>query len=205
MVKHIPNILSISRIPLAISLPFLVLLESPWPFLVVFGLCGVTDVLDGILARALKLQSKLGEKLDSAADGIAIVCYITAVILGVDVVITTLHWALFGLLMIGRAHNMVFTWSKFRRVGFIHLRSMRWAAVAIWCLMPVSVLLGYLPDIPLAILLGAVTLSGFEETVILAKMELNEYTMTLKSYWQWQRDRKQIAANMQPERDEVLV
>ncbi|MCL2446090.1 MAG: CDP-alcohol phosphatidyltransferase family protein [Oscillospiraceae bacterium] len=204
MVKHIPNILSIARIPLSISLPFLVMLDSPWPFLFVFGLCGTTDVLDGILARALNVQSKLGEKLDSAADGIAIVCYITAVLIGVDVVISPLHWALFGLLLIGRAHNMVFTWSKFRRVGFIHLRFMRWAAVAIWFLLPISVWLGHIPEVPLAILLGAVTISGFEETFILGKMQQEEYTMTLKSYWQWQRDRKQIAAESS-QKNEVLV
>jgi len=203
MAKHIPNILSISRIPLALMLPFLVLLDTRWPFLLVFCLCGATDVLDGMIARALNVQSKTGEKLDSAADGISIVCYFIAVIIGVDIVITPLHWGLMGMVLLGRTHNMVFTWAKFRCVGFIHLRFMRWAAVAIWWLIPVSVWLGYLPAIPYAVLLCAVILSAFEETVILGKMQPGEYTMTLKSYRQWQRNKKR--ANEQSQCDEVMV
>jgi len=206
MVKQIPNILSFARIPLAISLPFLVQLDNIWPFLIVFGLCGTTDVLDGILARALNAQSKFGEKIDSAADGIAVICYVLSAAIGITtIVIEPYHWALFGLLLVGRAHNMVFTWAKFRRVGFIHLRAMRWAAVAIWFLLPTSIWLNELPAIPFAILLIAVTISQFEETVILAKMELDEYSMSLKSYWQWQRDKQRTTAAEQPERDEVMA
>lgn len=37
-------------------------------FLLVYTICGLTDVLDGVLARALKIESALGAKLDSTAD-----------------------------------------------------------------------------------------------------------------------------------------
>jgi len=206
MVKHIPNALSILRIPVSIALPFLVQLEVLWPFLICFGLCGATDVLDGIIARALNLQSAFGEKIDSAADGVAVVCYVISAGIGISTFhISPLHWALFGLLLVGRAHNMVFTWSKFRRLGFIHLRFMRWAAVAIWFLLPISIWLDHLPPIPLAILIVAVTIAQFEETYILGKMQQGEYTMSLKSYWEWKRDKARVAVVAQPEQEEVLV
>ncbi len=37
-------------------------------FLIVYSLCGLSDVLDGIAARKLKAMSEFGAKLDSAAD-----------------------------------------------------------------------------------------------------------------------------------------
>lgn len=36
--------------------------------MVLYSLCGVTDVLDGFLARKLHTESKAGEWLDSFAD-----------------------------------------------------------------------------------------------------------------------------------------
>ncbi len=37
-------------------------------FLIIYSLCGLSDVLDGIAARKLKAMSEFGAKLDSAAD-----------------------------------------------------------------------------------------------------------------------------------------
>lgn len=75
----IPNILSLARlagVPL-----FLWLVLGPeadgWA-LVVLMLSGVTDYLDGKLARSLNQTSKLGQYLDPVADR----CYILAVVVG---------------------------------------------------------------------------------------------------------------------------
>lgn len=75
----IPNILSLARlagVPL-----FLWLVLGPeadgWA-LVVLMLSGVTDYLDGKLARTLNQTSKLGQYLDPVADR----CYILAVVVG---------------------------------------------------------------------------------------------------------------------------
>lgn len=68
--KHIfrqtPNILSSLRILGAISIIFL----EPFsiPFFVVYGVAGVTDVLDGFIARKFKLESRIGSIIDSVAD-----------------------------------------------------------------------------------------------------------------------------------------
>ena len=37
-------------------------------FIWVYTLCGITDVLDGFVARKLHTESELGSKLDSVAD-----------------------------------------------------------------------------------------------------------------------------------------
>jgi len=66
MIKYIPNALSISRIILAISLLFIPAL-SPL-FLAVYVVAGVTDMIDGPIARKLDAVTSLGANLDGIAD-----------------------------------------------------------------------------------------------------------------------------------------
>lgn len=64
--KNIPNIITSIRLIGAIAVLFL----RPFSveFYIVYGSCGVTDVLDGFIARKFHLESKLGSILDSVAD-----------------------------------------------------------------------------------------------------------------------------------------
>lgn len=64
--RHLPNCITALRIIATAVLLFI----SPFTaaFYVVYTLAGVSDVLDGWLARRLKLTSEFGAKLDSAAD-----------------------------------------------------------------------------------------------------------------------------------------
>ena len=70
--KTIPNMLSISRLILipALVVPFVMEDESLVKiiFLVMFIIIGLTDKLDGVMARRLNLTSRLGAKLDAIAD-----------------------------------------------------------------------------------------------------------------------------------------
>ena len=60
------DIITVSRIPL--SLLLLAFSPSSAAFAVLYLLCGVSDVLDGHIARRLHTESRRGELLDSAAD-----------------------------------------------------------------------------------------------------------------------------------------
>ena len=64
--KAIPNIITSIRIIGAIVIFFL----EPFSlaFYIVYGLCGVSDALDGFVARKFHLESKIGSILDSASD-----------------------------------------------------------------------------------------------------------------------------------------
>lgn len=66
MIKHIPNAISISRIFLVIALLFT--FHNTLLFLFLYIICGLSDVLDGYIARKTKTESELGAKLDSIAD-----------------------------------------------------------------------------------------------------------------------------------------
>ena len=71
--KTIPNMLSISRLILipAMLIPAYYIedeLQARFVFLIMFIIIGVTDKLDGTLARYLNQTSALGAKLDTIAD-----------------------------------------------------------------------------------------------------------------------------------------
>lgn len=66
MKRHIPNIITLSRIPMAVVLPFVQ--SSPAIFWTLYLLCGLSDILDGAVARLTGTVSRLGERLDTLAD-----------------------------------------------------------------------------------------------------------------------------------------
>ena len=65
MRKRLPNLLTAARFPLAFGM-----LEAKGsvPFLILYLLCCLTDMLDGLTARRLNTCSEFGARLDSAAD-----------------------------------------------------------------------------------------------------------------------------------------
>lgn len=72
MIRYLPNILSISR--LALILPFLLFLYTHQyaKSFYIFAIAGVTDGLDGWLARTFKWQTPIGSFIDPLADKLLI-------------------------------------------------------------------------------------------------------------------------------------
>ncbi len=83
MLSSLPNLLTLSRI-LAVPLFVLLMWEGNWvTYLLAFGLfcvAGITDYIDGYLARAQGTVSKLGIFLDPIADKIMVVSVIVMLI-----------------------------------------------------------------------------------------------------------------------------
>jgi CDP-diacylglycerol--glycerol-3-phosphate 3-phosphatidyltransferase len=119
MLKLIPNILTFGRIVLTIIFLIMILYsppryahgELPFPdFLdiafVLFVIAGLTDMVDGIVARRLNVTSKFGRMVDPLADK-ALVCgtFICFAIIGEPklfnfspVVLAIIHWSVAGIL-----------------------------------------------------------------------------------------------------------
>ena len=66
MKKHIANIITGSRIVLSIPLLFIPL-TSAW-FYVLYLLCGLSDMIDGPVARRTKSASEFGARFDTVSD-----------------------------------------------------------------------------------------------------------------------------------------
>ncbi len=65
-VRYIPNIISLLRIPMSLGL--LLVVHRSLFFVLLYLLCGISDLLDGYLARKMHIESALGARLDSIAD-----------------------------------------------------------------------------------------------------------------------------------------
>lgn len=114
---NIPNSLTLLRIALVPVFVMMVMQRKPLAALIVFFLAGLSDILDGMAARAWGQRTRLGTVLDPLADklllstafilltvrslspGCAIPLWLTAVVLGRDFIIlagATAIWRLRG-------------------------------------------------------------------------------------------------------------
>ncbi|MGA2027238.1 MAG: CDP-alcohol phosphatidyltransferase family protein [Syntrophobacteraceae bacterium] len=69
----IPNLLTLARICLTALLAWLLLRQSMTAAFIVFFIAGLTDALDGLLARVLDQKSRLGSYIDPVADKLLLV------------------------------------------------------------------------------------------------------------------------------------
>jgi len=70
----IPNLLSLLRLGLTPLFLISIVSGRPQISLLIFALAGITDALDGWIARAYGLQSRLGAYLDPVADKLLLTC-----------------------------------------------------------------------------------------------------------------------------------
>jgi cardiolipin synthase (CMP-forming) len=111
--RHLPNAISMLRVVLVAPICWL-LLHRAWPSaLTLVAVAGVSDGVDGFLARHYGWQSRLGGVLDATADKLLLVCcfvilawlgevplWLALTVCGRDLVIAS--GALLWLLLIGR-------------------------------------------------------------------------------------------------------
>lgn len=86
MMNRLPNVLTFSRIaaiPIVVGLLFIGTDMGNWAALGVYTAAGITDFLDGYLARAWEQQSSLGRFLDPIADKL-FVAAIILILVGID-------------------------------------------------------------------------------------------------------------------------
>ena len=76
--KHIANYISISRALMSIMLAITETFSIA--FYIIYIYCGISDILDGFIARKSKNESKLGARLDSASDIIFVIVAIIKIL-----------------------------------------------------------------------------------------------------------------------------
>ncbi|MBN1777905.1 MAG: CDP-alcohol phosphatidyltransferase family protein [Clostridiales bacterium] len=114
--KHLANYITASRFVFA----GLLLLTEPFSGLFwAWYLCGgISDLLDGPVARKLRQQSAFGAKLDSAADFAFIVCAVVAILPRIDFP----DWALvmIGAIVLVRCVTYGVGYMKYRTFATMH-------------------------------------------------------------------------------------
>ncbi|HEX2593401.1 MAG TPA: CDP-alcohol phosphatidyltransferase family protein [Rhizomicrobium sp.] len=82
--RNIPNVLSALRLLLAPLTAFLVMSSQFGSALFVFAFAGLSDALDGYLAKRFGLESRFGAWLDPAADKLLmLLCFLSLTAMGV--------------------------------------------------------------------------------------------------------------------------
>ena len=163
----IPNILSILRIILSILLiPFL---SVPIVFIVIYILAGLTDVLDGYIARKYGYESNLGAKLDSVSDFVFF-CILVFIFYKLYYPILEMNYQFVVIIIVIRLLNMLLTKIKYNKIIFIHTIANKATGIMIY-LLPMILL--FTDNITLIrILLMFAVLAAFEELLITLKYKV---------------------------------
>ena len=103
MKKHIPNIITLSRIPMSVAMLFVQ--SVPAVFWTLYMLCGLSDVLDGAIARRTGATSRLGESLDTIADTVFVVVWMILFLPAINV--GKWIWVCVGLIALVKVLNIV--------------------------------------------------------------------------------------------------
>ena len=154
-VKHIPNILSALRLLGAVCL--LICDPTGAAFWVIYGLCGVSDMADGYLARRLHAESKAGAVLDSVADFCFVAC--CAIRLWPILQIPTWLWIWAGLIVIIKIINQIFALVAHKRLCFPHTLANKLTGFLLFIAVPLS----FWTLVPIAIVAGVATFAAVQE------------------------------------------
>ena len=117
--KHIPNILSASRI--ALCLPLLLVDAMTVPFWILYLIAGLTDILDGFLARRWGVESKFGARLDSLADFVFVIA--VGYKLFPYLKLPTTLWIMIGLIALVKMVNAICSYAVRHRIGYLHTKA----------------------------------------------------------------------------------
>ena len=153
--KRVPNIISALRILGAIGLLFFY--PASVAFWVIYGLCGISDMLDGYLARKLHAESKTGAVLDSVADICFVACCAIKLITVME--IPTWLWIWAGLIVVIKLVNQVSALVICKRFCFPHTKANKMTGLLLFLFVPTV----FWSIVPIASVAGVATFAAVQE------------------------------------------
>ena len=153
--KRLPNVITILRIAGSVGLLFCDVTE--WPFWVLYALCGVSDMVDGWLARKLHAETKAGAILDSVADIVFVAC--CAIRLLPVLEIPTWLWIWAGVIVAIKIINQVSALVVYKRFCFPHTVANKLTGLLLFLAVPAV----FWSVIPIAIVAAVATFAAAQE------------------------------------------
>ena len=162
LLHHIPNLLSVIRIALALSI-IIFANYNQFVFYIVL-LCGITDVLDGYIARKYHFESKLGAKLDSWGDYVFfLILVFYFFIWHIDLIKD--NSIFIGIVIVVRLSSLLICWIKNRKIYSLHTISNKITGLLLFIGILVEII-SERKDIILFLLVISL-ISAFEELMIM--------------------------------------
>ncbi|MFQ6860716.1 MAG: CDP-alcohol phosphatidyltransferase family protein [Beduini sp.] len=177
MTCQLPNLITLSRIGL--SLLLLGLCDHHFLFLSFYGLCVLSDLLDGYLARKLKCTTLLGARLDSLADFLFLTTNIYLVVFQWKITFPFYIVIIITFCFVIRLFNFIYTYLKFYQWNMMHTYLNKITGFLLAFFIPIYLLSGTVIDG--VMLLGScfAVAASIEEALILKKQKL--YLVNQKS------------------------
>ena len=117
--RRIPDLLSMSRIVLC--LPLLLVDAMTLRFWILYLIAGLTDMLDGFLARRWGVESKFGARLDSLADFVFVIAVGYKLFPYLKLAATL--WMMIGLIALVKIVNAISSYVVKHRIEFLHTKA----------------------------------------------------------------------------------
>lgn len=134
--KILPNLITMSRIILSV----VILFTEPFHmmFYIIYSICAVSDMLDGMIARKTKTESNFGAKLDSAADMVLLAVLILVLYPRVQLT-TGIILAILTVAMV-RLASIIIVARKYKTFAILHTLGNKAAGLMVF-LLPYCLLL----------------------------------------------------------------
>ncbi|WMC92581.1 CDP-alcohol phosphatidyltransferase family protein [Kineothrix sp. MB12-C1] len=116
IIKNVPNGITVIRIFASISMLFIKPFSSLFFFFYI--ICGISDVLDGYIARKMNICSKFGQILDSLADLLFIGVVLLICIPVINLPFQIICWV--AAIAIVRLFSIILGFVRYRQLAFLH-------------------------------------------------------------------------------------
>ncbi len=140
--KSVPDLLCYARLLLVPVVLALALSDLPFYAGIALLAAGITDVLDGIIARRWNIVTAYGSRLDSIADTLMEISAALAILI-LKPEIFTGHALVLGAWIVIEASSILFGWLKFRRIANLHLYLTKAAGVVAYAFVIYTFVAGY--------------------------------------------------------------
>jgi len=154
-------------------------IDEPVLFIILYLFCGASDVLDGYLARKLKVESHIGALLDSLGDFIMYMLIIYVLIVRTTFFSNPIVLSLIMAIIALKAVNLIITKMKFNQWGSVHTIAYKITGALVYFLMPLYYLYPHAPLWLIYTLCGLAILSTLEEFLII--LTSKQYNVNQKS------------------------
>ncbi|WP_105616368.1 CDP-alcohol phosphatidyltransferase family protein [Vallitalea okinawensis] len=159
--KSIANYITMIRIILSLTLFFIEPLSQA--FIIIYLICGISDILDGYIARKTNTVSEVGGKLDSLAD---LIMFTVLIILFYPIIL--IHFNIIVWIIIVttiRLISMVIVYIKYRKFGVIHTYGNKLTGFALF-MFPLLLAFNFNGYVPIMLICLIACISSIEELLI---------------------------------------
>jgi len=160
----LPNVISVLRIAGSISLLFCDV--RGWPFWSLYVLGGLSDIIDGWLARKLHAESKTGAILDSVSDIVFVACCAISLLPVLEIPMWLWIWA--GVIVIIKIVNQISSLVVCKRFCFPHTLANKLTGLLLFLAVPAV----FCTVTPISIVAAIATFAAVQEGHYIRKKQV---------------------------------